>query len=1045
MTHMRRRRTWTTQGLFAVLALTFGSAGVLRADPPLSEIVDATRPLSGVLVHVGAEDGSLAIAAAKQSPAIVLVLTPESNVEPLRKAVAAAGVAGQVTVLPRGATIPLIDGLAATVVLSDTSIVRPEAQRVLGARGRLIEPGKPAWVKPVPSGYDDWGQYFYNGAATDVSQDTALKPVSGVQWQAGTQDAGKLERTEQNTGLRVSGGILLHSTPTGLVARDARSGAPIWSRGDLHVADANRYAFLADAKLGRVWLLPHFTSDAANRAPGPRYLHMLDLATGKTLAQLDQGINFAMPDGYRMSHGENSRADDAQVRYADGKLLMMTKSDIAMLDAASGRKLWSNQAKAGEYWTPSLIDGVAYVVQGKRVRSMSYTHWPMGMVEAVVAFDAGTGKELWRTVPAVDGKSIAAYNLTVYRGKIALAVRWDNAPSNTPRGYLLVLDQKSGKQLTFIEVGGGDGLGKGHSHWRVMGIGDRWWLNGISSEKSVLIAAPEDKSQWKDSFGKLRPVECTVFRATPNYLIGAATLSAFDSGKIHMNTASRTGCDIGSFPADGLLFQGENSCWCRPYMIGLNAMNGAQWPAPPDGDRLVKHAAAPAAASAATDDQWPQYMQSPWRGNWNPAPLGGGQLKQAWTRPPEKSSAHALIRDEWNDLFMAQSRTVTGVSVAEGVAVYAMVHQGEVVAVDPASGKEKWRVGLQGRIDSQPTIHRGLVLVGTRTGWVHALNRDTGQLVWQFRAAPFEHLSAANGQLESVWPVSGAIAVTDAGAIVIAGRHSEIDGGLFWSVLDPMTGALKASGVWASELVESPRKGGGASVRKTVVTRNMPPVTDGKHVFLMDHLMVFDGKRMIPYTDGKSYDRNDITPAWIRTRDIPLVQPNLSTLAVGLPKRGYNKDAYAGMLSRQFIYRPGSASIIDMGGEGMGSYGGRGGGSESKVTLLKRLPAVAGEGNGRTGAEVVWSHPFSRELGELYGIRAAVAAADRVLVGLTYDGARDFRGKDRRMLVVLDYADGKTLQEIPLPAPPATGGISIAQGRVFVACEDGSIHCFTAR
>ncbi len=42
-------------------------------------------------------------------------------------------------------------------------------------------------------------------------------------------------------------------------------------------------------------------------------------------------------------------------------------------------------------------------------------------------------------------------------------------------------------------------------------------------------------------------------------------------------------------------------------------------------------------------------------------------------------------------------------------------------------------------------------------------------------------------------------------------------------------------------------------------------------------------------------------------------------------------------------------------------------------------------------------------------------------------------------------AAGRQRQESPLPAPPATGGISISQSEVFVACEDGTILCFTAR
>jgi len=1029
----------------AVAALAGWSSDLPAAEQKPDPDKVAKLSWRGVVVVAGAKDVSQALAAAKESPALILLLTSEASVETLRRDVSDAGMAGQITVRPLARSIPLIDGLASMVILNDANVLRAEAERVLGPRGALIEPGKPVWIKPVPKEHDDWGQYFYNGAATDVSGDTALRPVTGFQWMAGTQNAGKLTQVEPSTGLRIADGIVLHTTGNRLIARDTRSGVPIWERTDIQVDQAQRYAFLADAALGRIWLLPTYIDAEKSRAPGPRYLHMLDLHTGKTLSEFNQGINFAMPDGYKLKHGEQSRANDAQVRLDQGRLLMVTKEELVMVEAATGKKLWSTQSKIGEWWTPILTNGTAYLIEGRRANAAAYTHWPMGLVNSVVAFDAATGQERWRTTPETDGKAIAAYNLTAYKGQLALAVRWDNATVKTDRGYLLTLDQKTGRQLHFTAIGGGDGLGKGHSHWRVMGIGDRWWLNGISTQTTVPIANPSDKSQWKAIVPDLRPVGCTVFRATTEYLIGAATLAELDGSKIHMNTASRTACDIGAFPASGLLFQGENHCWCGPYLFGLNAMNGTHWPVQPKPDRLTKGRATPAAAVATTQDAWPQYMQSPWRGNLNPAPLGTANLKESWRIKTQPSSVHASLRREWDELFMAQSTTVTGVSVAEGVAVFARVQQGEVIALDPATGTEKWRTLIDGRIDSQPTIAGGLVIIGSRSGWVHALNRDSGQFVWKFRAAPSSEMVVANGQLESVWPVSGSVALTDKGALVIAGRHTELDGGLYWTLLDPLTGDIRASGNWAAQQIDTPRKGGGSYARKIRVTRNMPPITDGTHVFLMDFLQTFDGKDMTDYRPKSSAQFGDRVPAWINTREIPLVQPNLSTLAVGLPKTGYNKDSYNGTLSRQFVYQPGSPDFIDMGGGGGLSYGGRGGGSEANVARLRKLDQIKSDGKSQVGAELIWKAEFARELGEIYGLRVTVASADTVLVGLTHDKTKDFRGKNRHILHVLDYADGRQRQELPLPAPPATGGISLAQGRVFVACEDGSVHCFTAR
>ena len=106
-------------------------------------------------------------------------------------------------------------------------------------------------------------------------------------------------------------------------------------------------------------------------------------------------------------------------------------------------------------------------------------------------------------------------------------------------------------------------------------------------------------------------------------------------------------------------------------------------------------------------------------------------------------------------------------------------HQ-QVVAIDPASGKERWRKTVDGRIDTSPTIQHGLVYVGTRNGWVYALNRDSGELAWRFFTAPRRDRMVAFGQLESRWPLHGSVLVDDDGVWAIAGRHNDTDAGIWW-------------------------------------------------------------------------------------------------------------------------------------------------------------------------------------------------------------------------------------------------------------------------
>ena len=77
------------------------------------------------------------------------------------------------------------------------------------------------------------------------------------------------------------------------------------------------------------------------------------------------------------------------------------------------------------------------------------------------------------------------------------------------------------------------------------------------------------------------------------------------------------------------------------------------------------------------------------------------------------------------------------------------------------TGESQWTFTAGGRIDSPPAFYRGLLIFGSRDGWVYSLRADTGELAWKFCDLPDRRLMAAHGQLESVWPVHGAVLIRD--------------------------------------------------------------------------------------------------------------------------------------------------------------------------------------------------------------------------------------------------------------------------------------------
>jgi outer membrane protein assembly factor BamB len=66
-----------------------------------------------------------------------------------------------------------------------------------------------------------------------------------------------------------------------------------------------------------------------------------------------------------------------------------------------------------------------------------------------------------------------------------------------------------------------------------------------------------------------------------------------------------------------------------------------------------------------------------------------------------------------------------------GDALYAAARDGTVVRLDPADGRERWRVGLDARLSGGVGAGAGTVAVATDNGEVLALDADTGKLRWR--------------------------------------------------------------------------------------------------------------------------------------------------------------------------------------------------------------------------------------------------------------------------------------------------------------------------
>jgi eukaryotic-like serine/threonine-protein kinase len=80
---------------------------------------------------------------------------------------------------------------------------------------------------------------------------------------------------------------------------------------------------------------------------------------------------------------------------------------------------------------------------------------------------------------------------------------------------------------------------------------------------------------------------------------------------------------------------------------------------------------------------------------------------------------------ESGDLYTASPAVAGGLALLGG-------SDGQVWAVDAASGAVRWRFRTQGRVRSSPAVAEGRVYVGSMDGTLYALELATGRLVWRF-------------------------------------------------------------------------------------------------------------------------------------------------------------------------------------------------------------------------------------------------------------------------------------------------------------------------
>ncbi len=746
----------------------------------------------------------------------------DNEIVRLRERIKNAGCYGQVSVARfDGERLPYINNLVNMVLIRDDRcrVQAAEIERVLAPYGTAIAPADSSCIpkpvspvgngfvkfsKPYPANIDEWPQYLHGADNNCVARDTVVGPPRHVQWISDPAWTRSHMGVPSITSMISSGGRLftIEDTETAenpflparwkLIARNAFNGVKLWTRDYPQWEQVTVYIKDYHAQMKRRLVA---VDDTVYCTPGlAAPVTALDAATGKTMREFKgtEGTQeFAWHDGRLYVVIGDRMFFDAYGSKTGKKQKGKSKDNVA--SDANPRRAFNGY-------------GFPFSVYNRRTGNSEKP------TNVIAAFDASTGEEVWRT------KEIADYI------GCTMALKVDKLVYQTAHG-VFCLNAKTGAKAWAVEKDISYGSGKSPNslvlsadavyseegrnlHAYSLADGTDYWdkpiiaAKGYRASSDILIAAGAlwmcgakgTPTSYNLKTGeKIKTIPQTLSkpmghdRCFRNFITERFYINSKTGGPDCLDLVNdaeyptpftRATCSMGALPCNGLIYAGPYSCQCHltaglhnfnVYYTDEEALSTAGQTVKVERSVRLKKGPACGYAAGGDDAPWPTYRHDGRR----------------YSGSAERVPATGLTR-LWKTSFQLAGSAPT---VAEGKVFVAEKDAHTLRALDTSSGKVHWEYVAEGRIDSPPTYYKGLLLFGSRDGWMHCVRATDGALSWRFRNLP-DKLMCAFGQLESAWPIHGSVLVKNNVAYFCAGRSSYLDGGLFIYGLNPITGAI---------------------------------------------------------------------------------------------------------------------------------------------------------------------------------------------------------------------------------------------------------------
>ena len=977
--------------------------------------------------------------------------TSKLKVSSLRERIIATGCYGKVSVaLFDGKKLPYINNLANLLIVdSGFNVPSSELKRVLAPYGVAVVNGK-KMVKPYPEEMDEWPQYLHGADNNCVAQDTVVGPPRHVQWISGPAWTRAHIGAATISSMVSSGGRLftIEDTETAenpllpakwkLVARNAFNGIELWAKDYPEWEQVTVYIKNYHAQMQRRLVAIGNTVYCTPGLNAP--LTALDAATGRTLKEYEGTVG------------------TQEFVFHNGKLYVMVGDRMHFFSYRGAQAATKSKKKAAaksvEMLSGNTFNGDGFPLSAYNPRTRNAAN----PTSVIVAINAKTSRELWRSgkierytgcTMALKGDKLVyqsthgVFCLDAISGKKKWAVekKIPYGVGNMPNSLVLSDDavySEEGRNIhAYSLADGSDYWGKPirarkgyQASTDLLIAADALWMCGsCNNPKGTVINKPTsynletgDEIKTIDQILSKPMGHDRCFRnfITERFFINSKTggpdCMDLVSGTEYPAPFTRATCSMGPLPCNGLIYCGPYACQCH-LPVGLHNFNAyytneeslstqGQTVKIKRSVRLEKGRAYNK-ISKPHDTPWPTYRQDSRRYSGTTANVPVEGLKPLWkTKFKTRISAPVIAESK---IFIAETDA----------------HM--LYALDAANGKLLWKYIAGGRIDSPPTYHEGMLLFGSRDGWVQCISASDGALVWRFRDLP-DKMICAFDQIESAWPIHGSVLVKNDIAYFCAGRSSYLDGGLFIYGLDPTTGKI-----WYQRQFYGPYADDGFPAFVKEGNRSETEVILGTTA----DIMTSEGDTLYIRQQAFNLDLTDTVAGKHLLASAGMLESKRQHREYKLVKEDFNHRKMWTTVKTEY---PTGDIIVSDGTDYYSVFGmpvNRGQSFNPRNGYLLMAKRRSGDS---------WSSKWQVKI-PITG-KAMVLADDTLFVAGaplifdTVDLGATYAGRRGAILWAASAIDGSKLAEYKLDVLPAWDGMAAAYGGLFIVNQDGSIECW---